>query len=104
LAVRTQISGVFLVLKVGLVLLHFHHDQMHVDKLRPCGYRLEWLLSEKLLEAVIILDQLRESRLQKVTARLTFNTFTIAQKKHLVLVKFVMRAEIFFENLSFSCF
>ena len=53
-----------LMLEVGFVLLHLHHEVVQVDELRADGQAAERRLVQDLVEAVVVLDELGQSALQ----------------------------------------
>lgn len=48
------------VLKVWFVFLHLHHEVVQVDELRAHSQAAEGRLGQDLMEAVVILDELRQ--------------------------------------------
>lgn len=54
-----------LMLEVGFVLLHLHHEVVQVDELRADGQAAERRLVQDLVEAVVVLDQLGQGALQQ---------------------------------------
>lgn len=56
------------VLKVRFVFLHLHHEVVQVDELRAHGQAAERRLGQDLMEAVVVLDKLRQRPLVETHA------------------------------------
>ena len=54
---------ILLHLEGRLVSFHLHHNMMNIDELIPDLHGTEWPLRQHLLEAVVVLDQLRQPSL-----------------------------------------